>query len=131
MSREMLALSAGVLLWVGSAVWAEETTVRQVMEQVTAPESDAIFGVTDPPSDASAWAAVADHAAAIAGTRAALLAMAPPTAAEDWRSEVDAHVRAVEAVARAARIRDFDALLEASDSLASTCLTCHKKYLGK
>jgi hypothetical protein len=110
---------------------ASPRTVLDVMLGTTVPASTAIFDVTEPPKTPAEWQALAKHATAIIDSGALLLA---PSRARDkgqWVTEVRRHVEDATRVVKAAEKKDFDAYLAASDSLAESCVNCHKVYLSR
>jgi hypothetical protein len=106
-------------------------TVLDVMIVMTVPASNAIFEVTDPPATPAAWQALASHAATIIESGALLLAPSRAPDQGEWVNQVRLHVDSATRVAKAVETRNVEALLAASDSLAESCVTCHKVYLAK
>lgn len=124
-------LGASGWLWAASGTLAEEQTVRQIMEAVTVPESNSIFEVMDAPKTDPEWQRLRDAATKLMATRDQLLDPSRARDAKAWVAQVNTYGDAAAGVKKAVEARNFDGLLEASDSLAATCLECHKLYLGK
>jgi hypothetical protein len=129
------ALAAAVLfsvsLHASRTLQTAPRTVLDVMITMTVPASNAIFEVTDPPATAAAWQAIGRHAATIIESGALLLAPSRARDQGEWVTQVRLHVDSAARVAKAVETKDVEALLAASDSLAESCLTCHKGYLAK
>lgn len=134
MSFKWTALVVTVAAFSGAAVsvsTAQQQSARGIMEQVTVPESTAIFDVIDAPADAAGWRDIRQHADRIAASGPGLLASAPTGGGDDWATEVRAHMTAAREVQDATDARNVERFLEASDHLASTCVNCHAKFLKK
>jgi hypothetical protein len=107
-------------------------TVKQVMQGITIPASNAVFAVAGTaPTDDAGWQAVEASALAVAES-ANLLLMKPRAVDEQqWRqfslALVDAAVRAAEA----ARAHDADKTSTAGDDMYNTCEQCHAQYQPK
>jgi hypothetical protein len=130
-----LALVAVVSLSAAVAL-AQETTlkpiasVRQIMQTMTVPFSDAIFGaVSEPPKTAKEWTALRGTAIALA--ESGNLLMIGPRARDqgEWMKMARREVDAAEAVMKAIDTKDGDKLSAAGDALYETCDNCHNRYM--
>ena len=128
MINRLLLVAVAMFVAVTAAAGASDST-RDVMLRVTIPASTAIFDVVDAPTTPAAWQAVRDQAARLTATDAALNANTPAAGAAEWRAEVQAHISAAADVEKAAAGKNFEAMLEASDRLADTCVSCHKTFM--
>lgn len=108
---------------------AQRQTVRDVMERVVIPESTAIFDINDSPTNDAAWREVRRRGDRLADAGEQLLRATPGTNRDEWTMQVRAYLRASGNVQAAADRKNFDALLEASDQLAATCVNCHRHFL--
>jgi hypothetical protein len=107
-------------------------TVKQVMQVLTIPASEAIFKAAgEPPTTDAAWAELQRHAAALAESGNLLMTGARVVDRGDWLKFSRALVDAAGTGAQAAAKKDADALSTASDAIYETCETCHAKYMKK
>jgi hypothetical protein len=104
-------------------------TVREVMNRMTIPASTAIFDISEPPKSDAEWKAAERHGVALIEGANLLLTGDRVRDDGEWMAQARAHRDAAIAVATAAGSHKFEALLEASDALALTCVNCHKSYL--
>ncbi|MGE0444384.1 MAG: hypothetical protein AB7P99_04095 [Vicinamibacterales bacterium] len=128
--------AAAVLVTVGVAAAQESgvravATVRQIMEGLIVPTSDVVFNVSDPPADDAAWARVEQQAALLAEGGNLLLLSAHAREGEVWGRSARALVDGAARASAAAHAKNVDALVEASDGVYTTCVTCHEQYLPK
>lgn len=129
------ALAAVVSLAAAVALGQEGTvkpiaSVRQIMETMTVPFSDAIFGAaSEPPKTAKEWTALRGTAIALA--ESGNLLMIGPRARDkaEWMKMARRQVDAAEAVMKAIDTKDGDKLSAAGDALYETCENCHNRYL--
>jgi hypothetical protein len=116
---------------------APVATVRQVMEGIVIPYSQAIFDavaytngtLTKTPATDDDWQRVETRAVAVAEA-GNLLMMAPRAKDNDtWLMlSRDMNAKAAQ-VAEAAAAKDPDRLLDAGGALYGTCTACHAKYV--
>lgn len=125
----LMALLSTVAAAVQQPALPSDASVLEIMERVIVPESTAIFDVTDPPAHAADWAAIGAHATALVETERLLLAPSRARDQQEWTNEVRAYAAAITAIDKAAKSKNFDAFLDASDALGATCANCHAKYL--
>ena len=105
-------------------------SVRDVMDAITVPASDAVFAAaSEPPTTDEGWAKVRQQAVVVAET--SNLLMLPGRAADqgEWAKWSRAQLDAAQAVIKATRAKNGDALSTAADALYETCAGCHKTYL--
>ena len=107
-------------------------TTKQLMHITTIPASDFVFKAAgDPPKTDEGWAEVRDRALAVAESGNLLMVGSRVVDRTTWMTFSRAMVDAGAAAAKAADVRNADALSMASDSLYDTCEMCHAKYLKK
>jgi hypothetical protein len=129
------ALAAVVSVAAGVALAQEATvkpiaSVRQIMQTMTVPFSDAIFGAaSEPPKTVKEWTALRGTAIALA--ESGNLLMIGPRARDkaEWMKMARSEVDAAEAVMKAIDTRDGDKLSAAGDALYETCENCHNRYM--
>lgn len=105
-------------------------TVKQVMQAITVPASNIVFGVAaEVPADDAAWLTVENSAIAVA--ESANLLMMEPRAVDqqNWREHALAMLEAAKTVAEAARMKDAEKVGEISNTLYETCEACHQQYM--
>lgn len=102
------------------------------MTLMTIPASDVIFDAAsvEPKNDA-AWQSVQDNAITLA--ESGNLMMLPGRARDnkEWAKESRAMIDAAIAASNAARAKNPDQLMDASDKIYNTCESCHNKYMDK
>ena len=125
----LLTILTGALL---QAPFKPVATVRQIMTLMTIPASDVIFDAAsvEPKNDA-AWQSVQDNAITLA--ESGNLMMLPGRARDnkEWAKESRAMIDAAIAASNAARAKNPDQLMDASDKIYNTCESCHNKYMDK
>lgn len=105
-------------------------TVKQVMQAITVPASNIVFGVAaEAPADDAGWLNVENGALAVA--ESANLLMMEPRAIDQqtWRQHALEMLEAAKDAAEAARSRDSEKLSEISNMLYETCEGCHRQYM--
>jgi hypothetical protein len=127
---------AAILVTIGVAAAQDSgiravATVRQIMEGLIVPTSDVVFGVSEAPADDAAWARVEQQAALLAEGGNLLLLSAHARDGEVWGQSTRALIDGAARASAAAHAKNFDALVEASDGVYNTCVTCHAQYLPK
>ena len=105
--------------------------VLALMEEIVAPESDAIFEIVDPPRDPAQWAAARGHAAKLLSVGPLMLVAGVAKDNDEWVTQVHAYDAAAANLVKAADVKNFDAFLAASDAAAESCVNCHKRYLAR
>jgi hypothetical protein len=134
-----LALSSiALVLFVGCAAEARTSaapyvlvaTVRQVMDAITVPASDAVWqAASEAPANAEEWLVVEHAALALAESGNLLLMEGRAVDRGAWTEEALVLVRAAERAAEAARNRNLDELSSAGDVIYESCLSCHQLYM--
>jgi hypothetical protein len=136
-SRHAVAAAAAAVIFTAGVAAAQDAgvrpvaSVRQIMEALVVPASDAVFNVADPPADATAWAGIERQAAMLAEGGNLLLLGSRARDGQEWAESARALVDGAAKAATAAHDQNFDALVEASDAVYGTCVSCHATYLPK
>jgi len=107
-------------------------SVKQVMQGITIPASNAVFAVAgQAPADEAAWQAV--EASALAVAESGNLLLMSPRAIDDqeWKQYSLALVDAGAKAAEAARAKNADQASIAGDDMYNVCEQCHAKYMKK
>jgi len=105
-------------------------SVKQIMQGITIPASNAVFAVAGTaPTDDAGWQAV--EASALAVAESGNLLMMKPRAVDgaEWRQFALALVEAGERAAAAAQAQDAEKTSVAGDDMYNVCEQCHAKYL--
>jgi hypothetical protein len=107
-------------------------SVKQVMQGITIPASNAVFAVAgQAPADDAGWQAVEASAMAVAES-GNLLLMSPRAVDEgEWKQYALALVDAGAKAAEAARAKNADQTSTAGDDMYNVCEQCHAKYMKK
>lgn len=107
-------------------------TVKDVMQTMTVPASDAIFSAaSESPKDDTQWVALRTSAATLAESGRLLTKTARGKDDHEWIEMARALVTEAEVTFKAINAKDLDALAQAGDSLYLTCKTCHDRYMGR
>ena len=104
-------------------------TMSQLMVDVIYPTSDDIFYiVTRPPSNEAQWTAIQRSALTLA--ESANLLMMPGRARDQdkWMTDARLLLDAGNLAFKAAKAKDFDALVALTEQLVAACTTCHQDY---
>ena len=104
-------------------------TMSQLMVDVIYPTSDDIFYiVTRPPSNEAQWTAIQRSALTLA--ESANLLMMPGRARDQdkWMTDARLLLDAGNLAFKAAKAKDFDALVALNEQLVTACTTCHQDY---
>ena len=110
----------------------ENVTVKQVMETMTIPASDAIFSAAaETQRDAKVWQEARRSAVVLAESGDLLMTGGRAKDSTTWLDMSRALVTQAQAALKAIDAKDGDALAEASDSLYTTCKACHDRYTEK
>ncbi|MFO7276999.1 MAG: hypothetical protein DIU56_008200 [Pseudomonadota bacterium] len=110
--------------------------VKQVMQAITIPASDAVWGVaTKEPASDEEWLAIKNNALALAESGNLLLMNGRTIAGravgeeEEWRGYAKELIRTAVLAAEAAEARDLERILDAGDEIYNVCESCHQKYM--
>ena len=110
----------------------ETVTVKQVMETMTIPASDAIFSAAaETQRDAKVWQEARKAAVVLAESGDLLMTGGRAKDSTTWLDMSRALVAQAQAALKAIDAKDGDALVQASDSLYDTCKACHDRYMEK
>ena len=103
--------------------------VKDVMDAMVVPASDALFGIgrAEPDSD-RAWIVLRYQAVILAEAGRALTAPGR-SRSEEWDAWSIAMSKAAEAAAHAIDARDVDGVLFAGGDIIESCTGCHRVYL--
>lgn len=107
-------------------------SVKQVMQGITIPASNAVFAVAgQAPADDAAWQAVEASALAVAESGNLLLMSPRAVDDQDWQQYALALVDVGAKAAEAARAKNADQTSTAGDDMYNVCEQCHAKYMKK
>lgn len=109
---------------------ASYASVKQLMIELTVPLSNTVFAAAgEAPKDEAGWQLI--HQAALALGQSAELLTKGPLAIHDpaWQQPAKDMADAAQNAAKAAKLRDVDAIAAAGDALYQSCVNCHKSYL--
>jgi len=105
-------------------------TVRQLMQTMIVPFSDAVFDAAfEPPTTDAQWTAVRATALALAESGNLLMIGRRARDEGEWMRMARDEVDAAEAVIEAIDAKNATALAAAGDVLYETCDTCHGRYM--
>jgi len=105
-------------------------TVRQLMQAMIVPFSDAVFDAAfEPPKTDAQWTAVRATALALAESGNLLMIGRRARDEGEWMRMARDEVDAAEAVIKAIDAKNATALAAAGDVLYETCDTCHARYM--
>jgi cytochrome c556 len=108
----------------------ETATVKEVMQTMTIPASDAIFSAaSDKPKDAEGWLELRKNTVMLRESGELLMTGARAKDKAAWMDMARALVTEAQATLKAIDAKDGDALAQAGDDVYATCDTCHTKYL--
>ena len=133
-----LTLIVGAMMLCAATIAAQQdtqreaVTVKQVMETMTIPASDAIFSAaSELERDTKVWQEARKGAVLLAESGDLLTTGGRAKDSTTWLDMSRALVTQAQAALKAIDAKDGDALVEASDSLYSTCKACHDRYTEK
>ena len=133
-----LTLIVGAMMMCAATIAAQQDTqretmtVKQVMETMTIPASDAIFSAAaETQKDAKVWQEARRSAVVLAESGDLLMTGGRAKDSTTWLDMSRALVTQAQAALKAIDAKDGDALAEASDSLYTTCKACHDRYTEK
>lgn len=107
-------------------------TVKQVMQGITIPASNAVFAVAGTaPTDDAGWQAVEASALAVAESGNLLLMKPRAVDEQEWRQYSIALIDAGARAAEAAKAKDAEKTGMAGDDMYNACEQCHAKYMPK
>lgn len=107
-------------------------TVQQVMTTITIPASDVIFNAAaEAPKNEAAWQSLQNSALALAESGNLLMIPGRAKDNKEWVKESQAMIAAATVAFNAARDRNTDRVMKASDRIYVTCEACHDKYMDK
>jgi hypothetical protein len=110
----------------------ENVTVKQVMETMTIPASDAIFSAaSELERDTKVWQEARKGAVMLVESGELLMTGGRAKDSTTWLDMSRALVTQAQAALKAVDAKDGDALVEVSDSLYVTCKACHDRYTEK
>ena len=133
-SRACVAVTA-VLLVTGVARAQQPTvkpiaTVRQLMQAMIVPFSDAVFDAAyEPPTTDAQWAALRSTALALAESGNLLMIGRRAPDEREWMQMARREVEAAEGVIAAIDMKSADALFKAGNVLYESCDACHGSYM--
>ena len=133
-----LTLIVGAMMMCAATIAArqdtqpETVTVKQVMETMTIPASDAIFSAaSELERDTKVWQEARKGAVMLAESGDLLMTGGRAKDSTTWLDMSRALVTQAQAALKAIDAKDGDALVQASDSLYDTCKACHDRYMEK
>jgi len=133
-----LTLIVGAMMMCAATIAAQQdtqretVTVKQVMETMTIPASDAIFSAAaETQRDAKVWQEARKAAVVLAESGDLLMTGGRAKDSTTWVDMSRAMVTQAQAALKAIDAKDGDALVQASDSLYDTCKACHDRYMEK
>ena len=133
-----LTLIVGAMMMCAATIAAQQDTqretitVKQVMETMTIPASDAVFSAAaEPQRDTKVWQEARKAAVMLAESGDLLMTGGRAKDSTTWLDMSRALVTQAQAALKAIDAKDGDALVQASDSLYGTCKACHDRYTEK
>lgn len=105
-------------------------TVKQVMQSITIPEADVVWGVpNEAPKDDAAWLKVENSALALAESGNLLMMEGRAVDHDEWMKHSGLLIDVATKAATAARAKDADKISAVGDELYTVCANCHMKYM--
>jgi len=133
-----LALIVGVLMMCAASIAAQQdaqrqsVTVKQVMETMTIPASDAIFSAAaETERDTKMWQEARKGAVVLAESGDLLMTGGRAKDSTTWLDMSRALVAQAQAALKAIDAKDDDALMQVGNDLYDTCKACHDRYMEK
>jgi hypothetical protein len=115
---------------VSPAPFKSVATVKQVMQSITIPKADVVWGVpNEAPKDDAAWLAVENSALALAESGNLLMMEGRAVDHEEWMKHASLLIDVGTKAAMAARAKDANKMADIGDELYATCENCHLKYM--
>jgi len=104
-------------------------TMSQLMVDIIYPTSNDIFYiVTNPPSNDGQWAAIQRSALTLAESANLLLMPGRARDQDKWITDSRLLLDAGNLAFKAAKAKDFDAIVALNEQLVTACTTCHRDY---
>jgi len=104
-------------------------TMSQLMVDIILPTSDDIFYIVrKPPSNEAEWAAIQRSALTLAESANLLLMPGRARDQDKWITDSRLLLDAGNLAFKAAKARDFDAIVALNEQLVAACTTCHRDY---
>jgi len=104
-------------------------TMRQLMVDIIYPTSNDIFYiVTRQPSNDGEWAAIQRSALTLAESANLLLMPGRARDQDKWITDSRLLLDAGNLAFKAAKAKDFDAIVALNEQLVTACTTCHRDY---
>ena len=104
-------------------------TMSQLMVDIIYPTSNDIFYiVTRPPSNDGEWAAIERSALTLAESANLLLMPGRARDQDKWITDSRLLLDAGNLAFKAAKAKDFDAIVALNEQLVTACTTCHRDY---
>jgi len=129
-------VAATALLLASGVVRAQQptlkpiATVRQLMQALIVPFSDAVFDAAyEPPKTDAQWTALRGTALALAESGNLLMIGRRARDEGEWMQMARNEVDAAEAVIKAIDAKNATALAEAGNVLYESCDGCHERYM--
>ena len=137
MKHPLTAVASLVAMLAGATAAPQDaanatSAVKEVMDTMTIPASDAIFAAaSEPPKEAAQWVALRASAKALADSGRVLTTTARAKDDKAWVEMARALVTEAEAAFKAIDAKDPDALSSVADNVYVTCKSCHDRYMGQ
>jgi cytochrome c556 len=122
-----------VILLAGAALAQAPTyqpvgNMKQLMIDIIYPTSDALFYIErTPPKTEVDWNGIRNQALMLAES-GNLILMPGRSREGGWEKDTKMMIDAAKAAYRAAMAKDMAGVLAQADSLAASCIACHKEY---
>jgi hypothetical protein len=128
----LMLFSMAVATMAQAPMYQPVGTVRQLMLDIVAPTSDAIFKVpSQAPKDDKEWKAVQDSALMLAETGNLLLMPGRAKDNGEWAKFAKSLTDQGSKAFKAANAKDAKSLEDIGNDIDSVCEDCHAKYLPK
>ena len=105
-------------------------TVKDVMQGLTVPNSDFLWGVDEAPGDNAGWDAIRLNAVMLEESAKLLMTEGRAREGEAWIKQALALASAAQQARAAADSQNIDGLFAASDAMYNACESCHIVYLS-
>lgn len=113
-----------------AAPFKSVATVKQVMQAITIPDSDVVWGVAnEAPKDDAAWLKVENSALALAESGNLLMMEGRAVDHEEWMKHASLLIDVATKAATAAHAKDANKLSDIGNDLYTVCENCHMKYM--
>ena len=104
-------------------------TMSQLMVDIIYPTSNVVFYiVTNPPSNDGEWAAIQRSALTLAESANLLVMPGRARDQDKWITDARLLLDAGNLAFKAAKAKDFDAIVALNEQLVTACTTCHRDY---